>query len=945
MKALVRYVIDAEFNLNMTLKSHSRAYPQAKLNFEYDPILSYSLTPYQYQNVIEEVCYTENGANITEEREAMRLVPSGVAYSNSTKLELNPYVKIKEPDISENEKVNLETTVTQSSYSCDIKNNLTYFSDIQDLLYESNFDDISFYLENIKTDNIIKVPGQAEAIPTIDGVNYQLWIESLYDSDGNINVNPHSFWWNKDDLQEKYRTTVDFFEIPLINIDLTQYGIETGIGFQDSNNKLHGISAENQKDFGEFLIKYTTSKNKNFRIKKQGLENVIGIAFKFVEINNNTLIVFLLKKEIDGQIKYYYFDHTIVNKIINLFCFIRNDKDISSIKSWSDIIRVGQNTNSQIIFNTPQYKSFSSYDPKIINIQDNSIWKNITKIDKNESSYSIAQNLTENEIATDDIRLHFDDIRIPDDAIVKKIALNIITESNSYKSIYPSIRFQDGFITKDSLSNDLIMHPNQIECYPYYNHNTTYYQNQLNVATQNNITESIKKLKNKIIENTIFDESLQYSMDFLDNPDDYITVMNPYWIELSGFSEDTISANNVQSIQLYIEGYNEGKEVYLTSQLTDNNTFMDKKDVLIPSGYFKKYIQLQYNNKFSLDSIRAKFRFKDLNSNIQIFDTFLDVSFKGKQNVSKPFREVSVIDIEKKKQINIDFIEEDVLGYTLKNGLTTVLSFDDLEIGEYYRIYSVELNIVYEKQNIDFILGQNYNQNDSDNFIAIGGISSNDYLSGMFFDETIMDGAYQPNNILNSSNQGIKLEEAIYQSFVATKDNMTGITIYPNGFVGNPDNNLKISLYENKNNTPSKPIKEVRANGWTKANNKFKNSNVISYNFNVNNLKIGETYWIKIEVENVKEGNYYLLKYLDSIQNNMKMLLLKNNNLINTLGCLQFHINTLDEFRSFKSLPISENRDFVNPKIFIGLNKGVGEIKNLKLLTISQGDSIESEDY
>ena len=74
-----------------------------------------------------------------------------------------------------------------------------------------------------------------------------------------------------------------------------------------------------------------------------------------------------------------------------------------------------------------------------------------------------------------------------------------------------------------------------------------------------------------------------------------------------------------------------------------------------------------------------------------------------------------------------------------------------------------------------------------------------------------------------------------------------------------------------------------------------------------------------------------LIKLMLILQN-MKLLLRKDNNFINTFGCLKFHINTLDAYRSFNSIPISEDKEFINPKAFISLNKGFGELKNIKFL-------------
>ncbi|MBR6515636.1 MAG: hypothetical protein IKT40_02145, partial [Bacilli bacterium] len=234
-------------------------------------------------------------------------------------------------------------------------------------------------------------------------------------------------------------------------------------------------------------------------------------------------------------------------------------------------------------------------------------------------------------------------------------------------------------------------------------------------------------------------------------------------------------------------------------------------------------------------------------------------------------------------------------------------------------------------------ISSNAQKIDTNNSLTVvNGQTSNNYMCGMFFNELIMPGTYQSQSTLNSENQGIELEDALYQSFTATTNNITSFTIYPNGFVGNPDVNLKIGLYDNKGNTPNKLIKEIRVNGWSKENPRLKNETMITYDFNVNNLNIGNKYWLKLEVDNVAENNYYLLKYNDTMVNNLKLLSRVNNNFINTFGSLKFHVNTLNSFRSFNSLPISEDsEDFSDPKIFISLNKRIGEIQKIKVQKVA----------
>ena len=933
MKPLIRYIINTNFDINLGLKTYSKLSPYVYFENVMNNI-RYSMTPYKHNKIIEEFCYVENEQTHKEERESIRLIPDGTAYYHSPLLNIDISTNFNYPDITEKEDLSLNTEITNEKYFCNVENNLTYFSQIKDLLYQGNFEEISFYIENIKVSNIENSP---EINMDINEINYQLWIESLYDEEGEKNNNPHSYWWpiifEEDSLSYSYNNkNIDFFEIPLTNIEFRKNGVESGIGFQDVTGKLHGISAEKEKDSEEFLIKYTTSNNKNFKIKKQGFSELKGLAFKFIATQNNTLVVFFIKKEEDNKIKYYYFDHTVIREITDLFCFVRNDKNITSINNWGNLIKYGKKNNPLVTFNTSQYDSLRIYDPDII--KESNGWQNIHRIDRNEYSYTQNKNTTENEITIDDILLYFENIDIPDDALVKEIKLKTILETNSHKKVYPYIRLQDSIITENSILNDCVFYPQSIECYPAKNNNTEYYEEQLNIAKQNNIQNSIKIFENKIIENTLFDESLEYSLDFINNSNDSIIIKKPYWLELSDFSNYDISMNEVSDIQLCLEGYNPGKEIYLVSQLTQKDLLSEREEVLIPSGYFKKQIPLKFYNKFNLMDIKTRFRFKDLNSELSLFDSYLKISFSKKQNIDKEFEQSDSIEISKKKIIEFVLNEKEINGYLLKNGLTVKLGFDDLEIGEYYRIYSIELDIIYRKQNIDFLVNSNLyiNKEEQSQFVAVGGENKNDLMSGMFFDETIMPGTFQPKSTLNSDNQGIELQDALFQSFVATTNNMTGLTIYPNGFVGNPDLNLKIALYENKGNTPNRLVKEIRVSGWTKANDKLKNATVISYDFNVNNLRIGEKYWIKIEVDSPIKNNYYLLKYLDYQERDLKLLSRINNNLINTFGCLKFHINTLNEYRSFSSLPASEDRDFINPKAFVGLNKNVGELKKLKFL-------------
>lgn len=979
MKVLIRYVIDTKFNLNMSFKHYGELQPHVQLDLKNMNKIGYSIVPYQYNNIIETIC-EKNGTEPTyKQRKSLKLIPCGTAYNNTFKIDMNPDINMDSTEPTNNTIIGIQPEMKNKLYGCVDNQNLTKFSQIQNLLYNGNFDEISFYIDNIPTDNISATRMGNISFDKISAIDYKLWIDCLktnkiiLDKNNNKNISnweqqtdSHSYWWTltipnekvspnnqysqnayylletvkNNETKTKFNISsgqIDFFEIPLTNYQLIQDGIESGIGFEDENGKLHGFSSEYIDNLGFFKIKYSTSIDNNFKINKEGLAQIIGLAYKFNYNGHNTLITLFIKEKKENRIKYHYFNHIIVKKIKSIFCFTRNNRDIDTIHKWSNIIRKGYNSDTIVTFNTPQYHYLNSYDPNIIIDQENTNWSQIHRIDKNEQSYALIDNNNSDYTKVNDIDIHFDDLNIPDDGIIKNIKLKIIMETNSYKNIYPSIRLQDGFITDNSKIDYLSIYPSEIECYPYYNNNTQYYRQQYNESLINESKSGMSLFTSKIEENEIFNESLDYNLNYLDDTDNYITLMKPFWMELSNFSDYHISMNDIKDITFCIEGYNNGKEVELVSQLRKENIFSEKSKIVIPKGYFKKYIPLKFYNSFFIDNVALRFRFLGLNSDLNIFDTYLQVHFNEKQKENKEFIAINDnIEIENKKIIEEDLINSEIPAYILNDGITVKIKFDDLDTGEYYRIYSAELKIIYEKQNMNFIINSNSEFLDYNNDITIiNGQTKNEYLSGMFINEIIMPETYQPLSTSNIENQGIELKDALYQSFIATATNMTSFTIYPNGFVGNPDMNLKIGLYDNKGNTPNRLIKQIRANGWTKENDSLKNASIITYDFNVNNLTIGNKYWIKIEVENPFENNYYLLKYSDTMQNDLKLLTRLNNNLINTFGSLKFYVNTLNEFRSFNSLPISEeDPDFSDPKIIIGLNKRVGELKNIKVQKI-----------
>ena len=936
LKPLIRYIKSVRFDHELDCHIYTKVKPQISIDLgEYEP-LTYYIQPYKYANVIETLCYQEGQSISYKEREATRLIPYGVGLYNGFRLRLNQDMKISTKNSSMKRKIENELSIEPQAFVCNMDNNLTTISQIQELLYQNNFESMSFFIDKIPLTSIKSK--QEEPVLNRDQVNYQLWIDSLYprNIDNPTDPNKHSYWWKVElDTKEKEEyilsatnQKIDFFEIPLQNYQLIQDGVESGIGFEDSTGKLHGLSVEFKQELNQFQIQYATSLNQNFKIKKQGMGDIVGIGYQIVRLHKQTMIIFYIKKiDYENKIKYHYFDHIITPNIKSVFVFIRNTKDISTLHKWSSLVRISSTNDPVVNFNTPQYNDYNIYDPTIISTDNIYPWEHINRIDRNEHSYANQHNKTTESVAVDDITLHFDQINIPDDAIVKDVIVEAIMESNMRKGIYYSNRIQDGFITENSKNNNIILYPDFIEAYPIKNNNTEYYQQRYEAAKATDFISILKEAEQKITENEIADPSL----DFLDDVDQYYSINGSFWHELGGFTYMHTPLSDLKKIVFYIEGYNHMGEVLLITQVHENNLFANNTtSTRIPSGYFKKYITLEVNSKFFLDDMRLKFRFDQLIHQIDIFNLYIEPEFINKQNQDIEFDNENSIEIENKKIINFMINEQEIPAYLLNNGLSIKFGFDDLEPGEYYRIYSMALKIIYQKQSIDLLINStDYEFTEyENNLLCIGGQNNAPYLSGMFFND--LPSISQLESTSNLENIGIELSDALYQSFVATADNITSITLYPNGFVGNPSSNLKISLYTNHGNTPNELIKEIRANGWSKSNEKLKDLKIVSYNFNVNNLEIGKTYWIKISVDEVRQNSHYLLHYIDSPRPNLKLLTRINNNLINVFGSLKIQINSINLYNSFNNIPMSQD-SFNNPNIFIGINRGQGFVRNLKV--------------
>lgn len=961
VKPLIRYTIERIFTHAMEFSHYPKLKPYIEINIDDMGEMTYLIQSKKYKNIVEEIC--------DESISSIKLIPSGktILYKGIFDNNMDFYKENLHPRIVES---NLQTTHTflnrnypcpyqqnaqcNYNYNCSfndnnncqykinnkenpdnnidmdieqenqinkslIDNDLTKLFDLKDILYQNNSDNLGFFIES--------------RIYTKPNFNNNIESEDNFVTEWAKNNNFKSFNFKLKEINDGYRFvdvdashTYNVFKIPIVNREkFNQFSCEVGLGITDINGKYHYLSAKYDNYKNMDCIKYATSFNNNYKTQKEGYNNITGIVAYVINMNYKKIIVFFVE---ENGVTLHYFHHIILSGITNIFIYM-SDKLISENQQVIDYFTCDTLKNNVIAFETPFVFSYKKDSSPILKNGDN--WTNLYRIDSNQSSYTYIHNTSNAPLMPDNIILHFEDINIPNESIIKDIKLKTLVNTSTNLNIQSYCATQTNNNFEEAISNNIVLYPNNIECYPANKESQYYYQSQINIATQNNNTKLAQYNENNLKKNQLFNEAVNINLeDYINNFNSFVEVNKGFWIELSDFTHAQTNCNNIEYITFVLEGYNNGPENNLSYQLLCLNESMTKHTVKINSGYFYTKIKVPFSNSFVLDKLRLRFRFDNLNHDIQLFNSYMDISFKNKEQQFVNYYLTDDVLINNKQNIDINCLHSSFTPEQINNGLTIELRFDELSPGEFYRLYSAELEIIYQNTSMNILINKNqFNYIQYENaYTSISGLNTDTYMSGLFYND--VPTVLQLESTIDADNHGIELKEAIFQSFIARDDNITSIELFPNGFVGSPDDTIKIGLYSNHGNTPGHLIKEVYANGWTKSNNQLKNLASIKYNFNIDDIKIDEKYWIKIEVENPNDNSYYLLRYTTENQKNFKLLLRENNDYINTFGCLEFNIYSRNISKSFHQLPTVQEY-FNNPYILIGLHKGVGNIQKLRV--------------
>lgn len=914
MKPIINYVIEKEFDSTVK-QGFTPDYSKEFIFNLQEPDIKYRIC--ENSLISKEIdCYGETVSYVSEEPIKC------VLYDVDTNINMNMET---ESSFSISDTYEQEMIQNYKGYNAHVDQSLTTLGDIKEVLYNNNYNNISFY---IPSKLYSPITFTNEIPKTI--INYGEEDKVLQ----------YSNIINGETLSDEVN-----FDSLKISVSKTK---KKTLCFIDNLERIYKFSAEydDKEKMYKFSHIYENTEGKK-TVKKIGYQDIKSIGAAIMDYNNRTILILLVE---DEKNKLHYFNHIILQELQEFDVLIDDIKvnDNITVSVFDKI------SFEPIVFETPFCYVYETYTPSLIKGGEN--WDNLYRINSLNKRFSSIENKTKDDLIVEPLSFIYDNINIPETSIIKKIRFNIDCETrgkNNYITVSKSQ--SNNYKIEGVEGNSLQLRPTHIECYPQSNESNVYYQEKLDLAVLKDQETLIKEYNNLMNENDLFNEDIELNIDDLGPNNNFITVDKPYWVEISNFKNNNqyqtenikYDLNKTTGIYLILEGYNNGNEIRLlaqTSSETNNSSEVSEK---IPEGYFYKKVPLLYPNQFLTDILRVRFRFKGLNNEIKIFNSAIEVRFKDKEPGIYKYKEIKESFFNKKEEIDVydlkafeNNLEEYLYSADIDNGLEIKLAFNPLKSGDFYHINSIQLEIIYQDSDIEMMINKNkyHYVSDASPQLTIEGKSTDAYISGLFYNDVTSVNQIKSN--ISYKNKGAILKDAIFQSFESRDDNITSIEIFPNGFVGNPDETLKIGLYTNNGNSPGKLIKEVYANGWVKNNEELKNLNSIKYNLNINNLKINEKYWFKIQVVNPRENSYYLLKDFDETLPQYKMLFRENNNYINSFNILTFNIYSQNLSRSFRDVPTIQEY-FNNPYILIGLHRGQGEIKDL---LISKYDSDITED-
>ena len=179
------------------------------------------------------------------------------------------------------------------------------------------------------------------------------------------------------------------------------------------------------------------------------------------------------------------------------------------------------------------------------------------------------------------------------------------------------------------------------------------------------------------------------------------------------------------------------------------------------------------------------------------------------------------------------------------------------------------------------------------------------------YDRPLVEITNQGGQDLTVRKEGIDFKYRLYQQFEATNTNISAIEFQTAGRSGFPSRYITLEILEDTgSNKPGKSIKKQFIEGWT-------GITTIKYSISVDNLVIGERYWIKLSVPKLDNKNYYTIRYKEGIVYQYGKLSIQEGNQMIDINSgdasLAFKIYTSNQQKSVNKVPIYDefNNDII----------------------------------
>ena len=260
-------------------------------------------------------------------------------------------------------------------------------------------------------------------------------------------------------------------------------------------------------------------------------------------------------------------------------------------------------------------------------------------------------------------------------------------------------------------------------------------------------------------------------------------------------------------------------------------------------------------------------------------------------------------------------------------GILLNFDFGSIKKGQIINIYKIDIDIIYQRQHSELLI----DKIDKTNLVISAKPTSSTVYNTLVYNEaTNVEQPKYTDIVNNKPYDGIKLTNTIYQSFEANNPDITSLTLYPNGFFGNPDNTLEISLMDDYGGSPNKELKTIYVNAWKSG------MKTMNYSFNYDKLEQDKMYWIKIKSLTQDKNNYYKLKGTPTNNGNFKMCVEDGENLTHITSNLRFSLQKDNNYINYTHFPIAHlggELDIENPYILLKINNEIGEISKLNIYT------------